>query len=114
VTTATDLEAEFYRFGQNTADVCHATFVTLLASKTKDPQLIAAAESGRLEVLADSVAGVHIVVATERTTVARVRADDGLHDVTRGHLTGWTCSCNEVGPCCHILATQQITAGVGQ
>src|ERR1039458_2902093 len=55
---------------RNTADVCHATFVTLLASKTSDPQLVAAAESGRLEMLAYSVAGVHIVVATEHTTIA--------------------------------------------
>jgi len=115
MTTATDLEAEFYRFGRNTADTCRATFVTLLAGRTDDPQLVAAAERGRLEVLADSVEGVHIVVATERTTIARVRDHRGVWDVTNGPVTRWTCSCpEEGGPCCHVLAVQQVSAEVGE
>jgi len=105
--------AEYRQFGANTATTCRATFLTVLASKTDDPQFIAAAERGRLEVL--SVEGIHVVVATEHTTIARVRADDGIWDVVRGHLTGWSCTCNEVGGrCAHVLAVEQLTEGVGQ
>jgi len=115
VTTETQTEAEFYRFGQNTASTCRATFLTLLANKTHDPQLVAAAESGRLEVLTESVEGVHIVVATEATTIARVRDHRGVWDVTNGPVTRWTCSCpEEGGPCCHVLAVQQVSAEVGE
>ncbi len=108
MTTTTDFEAEYEQLGRNTASKCRATFVALVASKTENPRLIAAAERGRREVL--SVEGIHVVVATEHTTIARVRADDGIWDVTRGHLTGWGCSCNEVGGrCAHVLAVEQLT-----
>jgi len=53
--------------------------------------------------------GVHIVVRSDPTVIARVRDDAGIRDVTRGHLTGWSCSCGEDGPCCHVLAVQQET-----
>ena len=46
--------------------------------------------------------GVHIVVRSDPTVIARVRDDAGIRDVTRGHLTGWSCSCGEDGPCCHV------------
>ena len=106
--TTTDLEAEYEQLGRNLAGKCRASFVTVVASKTKDPRLIEAAERGRREALA--VEGIHIVVCTETTVIARVRSDDGIWDVvTRGHLTGSSCSCPEAGPCAHVLAVQQMT-----
>ncbi len=56
----------------------------------------------------DPVEGIHVVVATEQTVIARVRDDGGIHDVTRGHLTGWSCSCIEAGTCSHVLAVRQL------
>jgi hypothetical protein len=56
-----------------------------------------------------AVDGVHVVCHVGDVVVARVRDDFGIHDVTHGHLTGWSCSCGEDGHCCHVLATQQTT-----
>ena len=47
---------------------------------------------------------VHVVTADNEVVVARVRHDDGIFDVTRGRLTGWSCSCGEDYGCCHVLA----------
>jgi len=58
------------------------------------------------------VEGVHVVVATERTVIARVRDDAGIWDVVRGILTGWSCSCGDLA-CCHVLAVRQLTGGAG-
>jgi hypothetical protein len=112
VNATSEAVAEYRQFGQNTASKCRATFLTLLADRTSDPSLVAAAERGRregLEAIVDSTTGVHIVVAPQRTVIARVRDDAGIHDVTRGHHTGWFCSCSEAGPCAHALAVQQVT-----
>jgi hypothetical protein len=48
---ATDLEDEFETLGRNTSTKCEATFVTIVAARTDDPVLIAAAERGRRQVL---------------------------------------------------------------
>ncbi len=114
---AADLEAELVQLGRNTADRCEATFYALVAARTADPALVAAAERGRREALeqgssrAESVEGIHVVVATEQTVIARVRDDRGIWDVTHGNRTGWSCSCIEAGTCCHVLAVRQVTAG---
>ena len=74
---AADLEAELVKLGRNTADRCEATFYALVAARTADPALVAAAERGRREALergswkAESVEGIHVVVATEQTVIAR-------------------------------------------
>jgi hypothetical protein len=83
----------------------------MVAARTTDPDLVAAAERGRHEVLdaMSAVDGVHIVVAMDQTVIARVRSGDGIHDVTRGHLTGWSCTCPDEA-CCHVAAIKQITA----
>jgi len=103
-------EAEYRQFGANTADVCRATFLTVLASKTSDPHLVAAAESGRREVLeVNTTDDVQILIARDPVILARVRDDFGIHDVTHGSETGWRCSCAEAGPCAHQLAVRQLT-----
>lgn len=56
--------------------------------------------------------GVHVVVATERTVIARVRDDSGIYDVTKGSASGWSCSCSEAGACSHVLAVRQTTEAV--
>ena len=105
-TTITDFVAEFEQLGRISAGKwCRATFLTTLAEMTTDPDLIAAAERGREEVLD---AAVHVVVATERTTIARVRDDRGIFDVTRGSASGWSCTCSEYG-CVHVAAVRQVT-----
>jgi len=51
------LEDELYQLGANTADRCEATFRALVAARTTDPALVAAAERGRREALeADGMA----------------------------------------------------------
>lgn len=106
-------DAEYHQFGRNTATTCRATFLTVLASKTHDPQLIAAAERGRREVLeVNTTDAVQILIARDPVILARVRDDFGIHDVTHGSETGWRCSCAEAGPCAHQLAVRQLT-GVG-
>jgi len=46
---------------------------------------------------------------TSNVTLAAVRDDRGVHDVHFGPLTGWSCSCGQVGHCAHVLAAQQVT-----
>ncbi len=101
-----DLEADFAQLGRNLADKCLVSFCDQVAAETSDPALVAAALRGRQEVLD---AAIHVVVATERTVVARVRDDRGVWDVTRGSATGgWFCTCGEYG-CAHVAAVRQVT-----
>ncbi len=114
----TDLEQEFVQLGRNLADRCWATFLTTLAEMTTDPVLVAAALRGRREARdvgvrypnADIDAAVQVVVATERTTIARVRDDDGIFEVTRTSATGrWSCTCSDGYGCVHVRAVVQTT-----
>jgi len=61
-------------------------------------------------VNADPIEGIHIVLATGTTVIARVRDDAGIFDVTHGCVTGWWCSCSDGYGCVHVLAVQQVTA----
>jgi hypothetical protein len=108
MTVATEEEAA--QLGRNLAEKCEASFVALIAAQTSDPRFVAAAERGRREALAmTAVDGVHIVVSTDQSVIARVRDDAGIHDVTYGSVSGWSCSCGEPGHCSHVLAAQQTT-----
>lgn len=98
---------EASQFGRTTASKSEATFTVLLLSMTSDPDLIAAAERGRREALA-MAGSVCIVHRSHYATVARVRDDAGIHDVSYGAATGWSCSCDGVDDrCAHVLALRQ-------
>lgn len=62
---------------------------------------------GRREALAERV-GVHIVVATDRVVVARIRDDGGVRDVVWSHDEGWRCTCGDLA-CAHADAVRQTT-----
>lgn len=121
--------SEYWQMGAASITQTEASFLSRLLSMTSDSDSIAAAVSGRRDALGESpgrsarplveiassptgeVAGVHLVVATERTVVARVRDDSGIWDVTYGPASGgWSCSCQEAGNrCAHVLAVAQVT-----
>ena len=46
-----DLEDELVQLGHNLSDRCRVTFDALVAARTTDPALVAAAERGRREAL---------------------------------------------------------------
>ena len=65
-------------------------------------------EAKASRLLADHA--VQVRWATDRTVVAAVRGDSGVHDVRWSSLDGWSCSCPCVGRrCSHIEATRSVT-----
>ncbi len=53
------------------------------------------------------VGGVHIVVDNEQTTIARVRDDAGIWDVTRSTASRWECTCSDEA-CHHVASVKQV------
>ncbi|MGO9457609.1 MAG: hypothetical protein ACLP62_11255 [Acidimicrobiales bacterium] len=56
---------------------------------------------------ADTDSDVTVKWRTPTVTLASVRTGDGIFDIHHGPLTGWTCSCLELG-CTHLVAVRQM------
>ena len=55
---------------------------------------------------------VKVLWVTPGVVLTRIRAVDGIWDVSFNRLQGWSCTCRMLG-CAHVAAVQQLTSKRG-